>query len=521
MGVIKKKAANPGRVEPGVRYHCDSCNGDITFTVRIRCAHSACTDYDLCVPCFTSGAQTGNHNCSTHPYQVIEQHSYPIFVEGWGADEELLLLEGAETYGLGSWADVADHIGGGRDKEEVKQHYLDTYINSSRFPLPEKCDPNDTSFADISREEFQARKKRRIDARKKEAAESTPTAPKKKPTTSAPACHEIQGYMPGRMEFETEWDNEAEMAVKDLFFEPGEGINPITKLVEPEVELKLTVMDIYNNKLTQRGQRKRVMYEHNLLEYRKNTAIEKKKLKDERELLIRAKPFARMMNKRDFDDFCEGLVKEQQLRQAITQLQEWRRMGIETLEGGQKYEVEKAQRSELRNKLAPLDRVSHRYSSKATPPVETPPINPLVQPKCPPTSVPSDLAASSPTPANNIPSSPSPYNSSLFGNKKPSRGSLTNNNDSLNGRDGVAPLALTNENATDLHLLSPAEQQLCSTLRILPKPYLVMKEVLMKEAMKHGGVLKKKVAREICRIDVNKVSRIHDFFVSSGWIGKA
>lgn len=275
---------------------------------------------------------------------MIEQHSYPIFADGWGADEELLLLEGAETYGLGSWADVADHIGGGRDKDEVKQHYLDTYISSSRFPLPETSDPGDRTFATISREDFQARKKRRIDARKKEAADSTPTAPKKKPTTSAPACHEIQGYMPGRMEFETEWDNEAEMAVKDLFFEPGEGINPLTKAIEPEVELKLTVMDIYNNKLTQRGQRKRVMYEHSLLEYRKHTAAEKKKLKDERELLSRAKPFARMMNKADFDDFCEGLVKEQQLRQAITQLQEWRRMGIETLEGGQKYEVEKTQR---------------------------------------------------------------------------------------------------------------------------------------------------------------------------------
>lgn len=59
---------------------------------------------------------------------------------------------------------------------------------------------------------------------------------------------------------------------------------------------------------------------------------------------------------------------------------------------------------------------------------------------------------------------------------------------------------MTNENATDLHLLTPAEQQLCSSLRILPKPYLVMKEVLMKEAMKHGGVLKKKAAREICRV---------------------
>jgi len=297
------------------------------------------------VPCFTSCASSGNHNPGTHSYQVIEQHSYPIFTEDWGADEELLLLEGAETYGLGSWADIADHIGGGRDKEEVKQHYLETYIiNSSKFPLPEHVDPADMTYASVSREEFQARKKRRIDLRKKEASESAPTVPKKKPTTSQPACHEIQGYMPGRMEFEAEWDNEAEMAVKDLFFEPGEGLNPITGQVEPEVELKLTVMDIYNNKLTQRAQRKRVMYEHNLLDYRKNSANEKKKLKEERELLNKAKPFARIMNKRDFDEFSEGLVNEQLLRQAISQLQEWRRMGIESLEAGPKYEMEKAQR---------------------------------------------------------------------------------------------------------------------------------------------------------------------------------
>ncbi|KAL7273832.1 Transcriptional adapter ada2 [Rhizina undulata] len=517
MGVIKKKAANPGRVEPGVRYHCDACNADVTFTVRIRCAHRACTDYDLCVPCFSSGAQTGAHNVATHPYQVIEQHSYPIFTDNWGADEELLLLEGAETYGLGSWADIADHIGGGRDKDEVREHYLETYIKSSKFPLPELSDPNDQTFSGISREEFQARKKRRIDKRKEDAAKSTPSAPKKNNTASVPACHEIQGYMPGRMEFETEFDNEAEMAVKDLFFEPGEGLNPITGTVEPEVELKLTVMDIYNGKLTQRAQRKRVMYEHNLLEYRKNTAAEKKKIKEERDLLNKAKPFARMMNKRDFDDFCEGLVKEHVLRQAIGQLQEWRRMGIETLEGGQKYEVEKTQRSEvLRNKLAPLDRLSHRFSNKATPPVEATPINPLVVPKSqPPTSAPSDWRANTPTPVNNIPSSPSPMISN--GTKKGSVNGVNGTNGS-NGGFPWQPLTLTQENAADLHLLTSAEKTLCSNLRILPKPYLCMKELLLKEAMRHGGNIKKKTAKDLCKIDHTKVSKIHDFFVSVGWI---
>lgn len=93
------------------------------------------------MPCFSSGASSHNHDPPTHPYQVIEQHSVPIFTEDWGADEEMLLLEGAELYGLGSWADIADHIGGYRNKEEVRDHYINTYIESSKFPCPNEQVP--------------------------------------------------------------------------------------------------------------------------------------------------------------------------------------------------------------------------------------------------------------------------------------------------------------------------------------------------------------------------------------------
>jgi len=67
----------------------------------------------------------------------------------------------------------------------------------------------------------EARKKRRIEERK-EAAKNAPTAtPKQKPTASVPACHEVQGYMPRQLEFETEYFNEAEEAVQHMQFEPG------------------------------------------------------------------------------------------------------------------------------------------------------------------------------------------------------------------------------------------------------------------------------------------------------------
>lgn len=40
---------------------------------------------------------------------------------------------------MGNWADIAEHIGSYRTKEEVETHYLETYINSPDFPLPVRC----------------------------------------------------------------------------------------------------------------------------------------------------------------------------------------------------------------------------------------------------------------------------------------------------------------------------------------------------------------------------------------------
>ena len=85
---------------------------------------------------------------------------------------------------------------------------------------------------------------------------------------------------------------------------------------------------------------------------------------------------------------------------------------------------------------------------------------------------------------------------------------------------GVTPLALTEENAPDLHLLTPEEVELCKVSRLQPKPYLMIKEQVLKEALKGNGTLKKKQVKEISRLDSQKGGRLFDFFVNSGWIGK-
>lgn len=494
--------------------------------VRIRCAHQICKEYDLCVPCFSEAKASRDHDPQTHPFSVIEQHSIPIFTDDWGADEETLLLEGAETYGLGSWADIADHIGGYRDKDEVRDHYISTYVNSSKFPLPEHASPQDIALTEEwPREKFLARKKRRVEERKDDIQNAPPAAPKQKPTSSVPSCHEVQGYMPGRLEFEHEHFNEAEEAVQHMQFDPGEGEGQEPRGSAPdEVNLKMVIMNVYNTRLTARVERKKIIFEHQLLDYRKNTAVDKKRSKEERDLHNKAKPFARLMKHQDFEDFTQDLEYELNLRQAIAQLQDWRQMRISDLKSGEKYEAEKSQRAAKAATASTFDRFSTSSRvAKPVLPVETP--SSVVSLTAPDLSLKMPEGLATPPPSMSPRSGPEDKRVLTATNGNAVNGS----NSSITYRPklvippipNIIPLQLTNENAPGLHILAEDERALCEALRIFPKPYLVMKDAVVRESQRFGGIVKKKAARDICRIDSTKAGRLYDFWVASGWIGKA
>ncbi|KAG8900245.1 Transcriptional adapter ada2 [Tulasnella sp. 403] len=428
-----------------------TCSGSRT---RITPDECRVTNIDLCPSCFCKGKEVGKHRAS-HPYRVIERHSYPIFTEDWGADEELLLVDGLLASGMGSWADAAEHIGT-RTREEVEKHYNEVYVNSEDWPLPDMNSTFDFDF-----ETFQARKKRRIEEIRKVPTELPAVAPK--PLVSAPTNHEIAGYMPGRLEFETEVDNEAEEQVKDLEFglvmeyggaDQPEGDPPASVLAaqaeelnnpdgdndgdvkmsdksrganghaevkaedenaedappEPlqvenpsSLKLKLCLLSMYNEKINKRLETKAVVFDRGLLEFKKLQAIERKRQKEERDFIHKHKPFARLQTAADYEVFIDGLLYEVALRKRIQELQEYRRMGITTFAEADKYEKDKIAR------------------------------------------------------------------------------------------------------------------QLCSQLRVLPKPYLAIKETLLREYAKKGGRLRKREAKDMFKADTQKtVARIWDFLEKSG-----
>jgi hypothetical protein len=98
----------------GAKFHCDYCDLGIFFIfnyknlkifqvyliknkikglTRIRCAEKCCKDFDLCVDCFFVGVEKSTHKVN-HKYRVMDDMSAPLFTTSWGAEEELLLLEG-------------------------------------------------------------------------------------------------------------------------------------------------------------------------------------------------------------------------------------------------------------------------------------------------------------------------------------------------------------------------------------------------------------------------------------------
>lgn len=153
----------------------------------------------------------------------------------------------------------------------------------------------------IDQDTFQSRKKARIEELRNKSVELP--QPKTKPLTSAPTNHEIGGYMPGRLEFEHELENDAEVLIKDLEFGKvlgfkGDSLPDTNKIKsepqpvvknengesdeqksgqEEEVEeespsdlqLKLALMEIYNGRIDKRLMCKRVIFDRGLLEHKK------------------------------------------------------------------------------------------------------------------------------------------------------------------------------------------------------------------------------------------------------------
>eukprot|EP01117_Protostelium_nocturnum_P017694 TRINITY_DN7249_c0_g2_i1.p1 TRINITY_DN7249_c0_g2~~TRINITY_DN7249_c0_g2_i1.p1 ORF type:complete len:513 (-),score=185.79 TRINITY_DN7249_c0_g2_i1:143-1681(-) len=457
-----------------VRYHCNYCGKDISNVVRVKCA--VCADFDLCVQCFSVGVEIGTHK-NNHDYHIMDILNFPLFDEFWGADEELLLLEGIEMYGLGNWTDVADHVGT-KDMTKCKDHYFNTYINVPTTPLPDLTRVLTTAeslqqrnsmgdsalYEEVEVVEEEVKEEKAAGSKPPKSTEAKKTV-KKDPTYAKTShgftYHDLAGYMPNRGDFETEFEQEAETMLMEMVFNPEDSVQ--------EKEQKLKIIDIYNSRLDDRLQRKNFIRERNLLDYKK---MEKqKKGKEDREIFDRMRVFSRLMTKEEHEDLINGLIAERNLRRRIEELKKFRKMGLRTFA-----ELDEAESQK------PLKRVDSRKLGREN-------------------SISSAQSrASRMQNREEIPKKP--LQTQVPKSRKPG-----------------LPLDLTGKPGFDL--LTEKERELCSSIRLYPQQYLLIKETILREAAKNGGNIKRAHARGLIKIDVNKTSRVFDFFETCGWINNS
>ncbi|CAM9771045.1 unnamed protein product [Chrysoparadoxa australica] len=279
--------------------------------------------------------------------------------------------------------------------------------------------------------------------------------------------------MPLRGDFDVEHENDAEQMLADMEFIPGEG--------ESERALKQDVIAMYNQKLDERARRKQFVIERGLLDYKRLQAIERKRPKEDRELIARMRPFARFHTKEEHEGFVANLLKAKRLRRRIEQLQSYRRMGMTRLTEGEAYEAEKKKRMEEQAHKKQRESAAYLYESYA----------------------------------------------SRTGGKDRTNRSVQSY--MYLNREGVSDLQapeppkspiLDISDAPGVELLTEREKKLCGVLHLMPRQYLTIKDSIVREAFKQGYI-SKATAGQLVKIDVRKTNTIYDFFVSCGWVTAA
>ncbi|CAH2054578.1 unnamed protein product, partial [Thlaspi arvense] len=489
-------------------YCCNYCDKDLSGLVRFKCA--VCVDFDLCVECFSVGAELSRHK-SSHPYRVMDNLSFPLVTSDWNADEEILLLEAIATYGFGNWKEVANYVGS-KTKTECIDHFNAAYMQSPCFPLPDlshtngkskeellamskehevkkeipaleklspkeelpmsveikheasgKDDPMDQPLPALAGVKKKVNGPQAKDSIKSEAAkqQSDRSVGEKKPRLpgeKVPLVTELYGYNLKRQEFEIEHDNDAEQLLADMEFQDSD--------TDAEREQKLQVLHIYSKRLDERKRRKEFVLERNLLY---PDQFEMSLSAEERQLYKGCKVFARFHSKEEHKELVKKVIEEHRILRRIKDLQEARAAGCRKTTEASRF-IEEKRKKEAEESLV---RLNH--------------------------GTPGSIASKSLKSPRGLPRNIQP-----FGSVSLSKVTL--------------PISVDNWDVSGLlgaDLLSETEKKMCNETRILPAHYFKMLETLTSE-IKKGQIKKKADAYSFFKVEPSKVDRVYDLLIQKG-----
>ena len=106
---------------------------------------------------------------------------------------------------------------------------------------------------------------------------------------------------------------------------------------EEQIQLKNSVIELYNARLDERIRRKKFVIERGLLDLKRTQKYERKRSKEEREIINSMKIFARFNNEEDHQRLVQNLIKERLLREVIEQMKFFRSKGLTSLDQIERY----------------------------------------------------------------------------------------------------------------------------------------------------------------------------------------
>ena len=122
---------------------------------------------------------------------------------------------------------------------------------------------------------------------------------------------------------------DAELLLADMeFFEDDTPEN---------IELKNSVIELYNGRLDERVRRKKFVIERGLLNLKQVQKFERKKSKEDREIINKMKIFARFNTAEEHTDLVHSILKERTLRETINQLRFFRSKGLTNMDQIEKF----------------------------------------------------------------------------------------------------------------------------------------------------------------------------------------
>ncbi|KAL1122944.1 hypothetical protein AAG570_003269 [Ranatra chinensis] len=305
---------------------CTYCQDDIPG-IRVKCVD--CQDFDLCLQCFSAGAEIGPHK-NDHSYQFVDSGSLELFrsKSGWSAREELQLLNCVERYGFGNWEAIAQHIKT-RTADEVRDEYMNRYLDGSlgRATWPEamKCRARLANL--LGKEEPSV------------PAQSPAHLP---PLDVTPEEASQLGYMPHRDDFEREYDNEAESLVTSLNISGEDD--------ELDIALKLAQVDMYIQRLRERTRRKRVCQDYQLVSQyfaSRRERPSRKKSTAEQELEEKLFGLCQFQTVQEHDGLLKSIVRQKELQRRLQELLRYRKNGLTMLEEMSHFEQERQSRESV------------------------------------------------------------------------------------------------------------------------------------------------------------------------------